>query len=137
LDTAREAARTERVRRLNTVQIPALRLAGMALVALGVLLHNAVILDSFAWLPWLRITAILLGYALLSWLVLRRFFARLTRFDLGLIHPGHPHGGLMQGSERRILTPTWAACPGTPPCGTCSSARTGESRSTRRSWRGG
>jgi hypothetical protein len=74
----------QHVAHLNMVVIPALRVFGMGLVALGVLLHNVFILGSFAWVSFLHLTSLLLGYSLLSWVLLARFYRSSARVDLGV-----------------------------------------------------
>ncbi len=79
-----ERKRIARERRLNLVVIPALRVVGMSLLAVGVLLNNAVLLGSFSWAAWVRVTAGLELYALVSWLLLWALRSRLRPVDLGL-----------------------------------------------------
>ncbi len=74
-----------RARRLNLLVIPALRVVGMSLLAVGVLLNNAFLVGPFSWDAWLRVAAGLLAYALLSWLCLRALWSRLEALDLGLV----------------------------------------------------
>src|SRR5262245_6619768 len=75
----------DRRRRLNTLEIPALRLVGMILLALAVLLHNRYLLRTFSVAEWLHVTAILIGYAALAWLVLWGCWSRVRAVDLGLV----------------------------------------------------
>jgi signal transduction histidine kinase len=88
---AEEAAARERKRqrevRYHTRQIPALRLLGMALLALVALADQRYIrrADSVAWLRYDWFTAGMAVYCLGSWLVLRRFFARCTALNLGTL----------------------------------------------------
>jgi signal transduction histidine kinase len=86
LDPA-EAGRRKRARarRLNVVAVPALRVVGMSLLAVGVLLNNALVLGSFSWSAWLQVATLLEVYALLSWLCLRALWARIEAVDLGLV----------------------------------------------------
>ena len=84
LDTQlRDQRRAAAARRLHTVQIPLMRGAGFAILAVlaavqaarsGVLLADA---------AWLRLTALDLGYALVAWLALRWGWRRTGRVDLG------------------------------------------------------
>ena len=82
-----EAARrkAERTQRLNTFEVPVLRVIGMAVVAGLVLLHNAFVTGTLSWAGWLLLLAVMEAYSLLSWLVLARFSSRVRRFDLGLV----------------------------------------------------
>jgi PAS domain S-box-containing protein len=75
----------QRATHLNTVVIPALRVLGMGLVALGVVLHNVFLLGSFAWASFLPLTGLLLGYAFLSWPLLALFYRSGARVDLGVV----------------------------------------------------
>ena len=85
LDPAADAAhRAQRLRRLNTVEIPALRLVGMALLAVCVLLHNRFVLGDVALAASVGVTVFLLGYSALAWLALWRWWGRLGAVDLGL-----------------------------------------------------
>ncbi len=75
----------ERLRRLNIRQIPRLRLAGFALLALGVLVHNLAFdgrVDAGAFSTYLLVT---MAYALASWFVLDRFYAPSGRVDLAFV----------------------------------------------------
>ena len=74
----------QRAYRLHVLDIPRLRVLGCALLFFGVLAHNTWLtppLDrtSTGWLA-----AVLMGYSLLSWAALYRFFERITLFDLGV-----------------------------------------------------
>jgi len=80
-----ERSRAERAWQLNVVQVPVLRLVGLAMVALGVFLHNRFVLGTPAWPEALRFTAIAGTYALASWLVLYRWYARVRAVDLGVV----------------------------------------------------
>jgi two-component system, cell cycle sensor histidine kinase and response regulator CckA len=73
----------ERRRRLNVVDYPAARLAGNCLVLLAVLLHNLFLLRAFSWPAFVLVSLGLIGYSLLSWLVLYLLYARVHRIDLG------------------------------------------------------
>ncbi len=86
LDPGADALRREaRLRRLNTVEIPTLRLVGMLLLALAMLLHNRFVLGAFSPAEWLQVTAFVTGYAALSWLVLWGWWGRVGAVDLGLV----------------------------------------------------
>lgn len=68
---------------LNVFEIPAMRLTGFFLVALCVALHNRFLLHEFSWPAQLRFTFFALAYCLASWLVLRLFYKRAERVNLG------------------------------------------------------
>jgi signal transduction histidine kinase len=68
----------------NTRQVPALRLLGTVLLGLMVIVHNAVVpAPSGTRFPAAPFVVAMLGYCGLSWLILRRGYARVRRFDLG------------------------------------------------------
>ena len=80
-----ERRKRERIVRLNTITVPALRGVGFALLSLTVLLYNYSLYDSFNLPSWGRLTLLFALYCAVSFWLLRTFFARLwTRFDLGL-----------------------------------------------------
>lgn len=84
LDPARGSrTRADRDVRLNTLEIPRLRLLGFTFVAGGIALHDA-FLPLLGVLGWLVTTAALIAHCLASWLALRLLYARLRPFDLGL-----------------------------------------------------
>ncbi len=65
--------------------VPILRLLALNSVAAGVLLHNRVILQDFSWAEALRFLAVVEGYCLAAWVVLRALYGRV-RVDLpGLV----------------------------------------------------
>lgn len=89
LGPAEAAARKARRRLyLNTVEIPRLRAFGTVLLAVGALVHDRFLLDDFQWHTWLTIVAILGAYAVVSWLALSRFYARVHAFDLSVLFLG-------------------------------------------------
>jgi signal transduction histidine kinase len=75
--------KTQRDRRLHTVQIPLLRLVGFSFFALGVGLHNWLILGEVSWPVVIRFAIVLLVYSLLARVLLRCLYARTGRFHLG------------------------------------------------------
>lgn len=80
---ARDAERARRLAALHLVEIPRIRIAGCALLALAVLLHNRLVFGSAgAWLPF---AGALMSYALAAALLLRVLHGRLTRFDPSII----------------------------------------------------
>jgi len=83
----REAERSRAARdvRLNTIEVPRLRLLGFTFVAVGVALHDAFVLPRLGLWGSLVAAAVFEAYCVLSWLALRRFYARLRPFDLGLV----------------------------------------------------
>jgi two-component system, sensor histidine kinase and response regulator len=75
--------KARRSREANTLSIPFLRVVGSVILALAAYLHNRFLLGDFSMSRWLTLTAILLGHALLSWILLLLFFNRVKRFNLG------------------------------------------------------
>lgn len=76
----------ERIIRLNTVTVPRLRVAGFTLIAIAMLLHNALLLQEHSWTAWGRVSAALAVYCAATWYVLHLFYADLRRyFDLGVV----------------------------------------------------
>ncbi len=69
---------------LNVIQMPRLRLLGFLLLLFLAFLHNQILLKSFSWPLFMLLSAILLGYTFLSWVLLALFFRRVKRFDLGV-----------------------------------------------------
>src|SRR3954466_5126977 len=59
--------------RLDVDQIARTRLIGMAMLSLTVLAHDRFILGPFSASGFATIAGALVGYALLAWIVLRRF----------------------------------------------------------------
>ncbi len=60
-----------------------LRLLGFILLSVLVFLHNKFILGSFSWSGFFGITAAMLIYAVVSWLILHLFYERVKIFNLG------------------------------------------------------
>ena len=86
LDTDELARRrTAHARRLHTVQIPAVRAAGFAILCVIAVMQDVrlgVPLNS----PWLAtLLATNVAYAVFSWLALRAFYGRTGAVDLGLV----------------------------------------------------
>lgn len=80
-----ESVRQEKLKRyrwLNTVQIPALRAVGMVLLALVVWLYQRVVPDT-PQVSW--VGPFIVSYALLSWGLLRMFFGRTGKLDMGFL----------------------------------------------------
>jgi len=81
-----ERRKRERVVRLNTITVPALRGAGFALLSVTVLFYNYSLYESFNLFSWSRLTLFFAGYCAASFWLLHRFFDRLwPRFDLGFL----------------------------------------------------
>jgi signal transduction histidine kinase/CheY-like chemotaxis protein len=79
------AARRSHRRRLNVRLIPALRLMGFSLIAVGVLLHNRFLLGDVDWdrfLPFVLSTSL---YLAASWILLALYYSPESRWDLGLV----------------------------------------------------
>ncbi len=72
-----------RNRRLHVEQIPVLRLVGFTFFALGVGLHNWLLLDEVSWWLVLQFAGVLVSYSLASWLLLRRVARRRDPLLLG------------------------------------------------------
>ena len=77
--------KAQRKYQLNAIQIPRLRLLGFSGICFFVLIHNVFISKSISWMLFSSFTAILIGYALLSWLVLYFLYGKLKSINLGLI----------------------------------------------------
>jgi len=77
--------REERDRRLNSIQIPALRVVGYCLTTLLVVLHNRFVVAAPSWDLVGKATAGTFLYALVSWGILYRFYGRTGRVNLGLL----------------------------------------------------
>jgi signal transduction histidine kinase len=77
-----ERRKTERIVRLNVVDIPALRLVGFCLVAVGVVLHNRFVFGITDGQAELDTIAILVGYAVGAWAALALGYRRVPRLDL-------------------------------------------------------
>lgn len=60
-----------------------MRLLGFILLSVLVFLHNKFILGSFSWSGFFGITAAMLIYAVVSWLILYLFYERVKIFNLG------------------------------------------------------
>jgi signal transduction histidine kinase len=80
-----ERRKAERIQRLNVVDIPALRLVGFCLVALGVLVHNRLVFGVTDLNPWLGVVVVLVGYAAVAWVVLAAGYRHVPRLDLALL----------------------------------------------------
>lgn len=83
--TQAEAAQAREARRLNLVEIPLLRAAGLALLAALVLLHDLFLVDTLSGRDFAVFGGVLTAYTALSWLVLVLFYGRTQRLDLGLV----------------------------------------------------
>ncbi|HEX7150420.1 MAG TPA: ATP-binding protein [Thermoanaerobaculia bacterium] len=58
---------SERKRRLSTVEIPLMRVAGSILLSLGVFLHQHYLLREPSLAPWVLVSALLAFYAAIAW----------------------------------------------------------------------
>jgi signal transduction histidine kinase/DNA-binding response OmpR family regulator len=86
LDPAEAGRRKQqRVRRFNRYQIPALRAAGFAILAVLLLLYDLVFAPAFDLRSYLRVVVELALYASLSWLVLLKLYGKVGRVDLGFV----------------------------------------------------
>ena len=77
--------KAQRKYQLNAIQIPRLRLLGFCGICFFVLIHNLFINKSISWFLFSSFTSILIGYALLSWLILYFLYDKLKSINLGLI----------------------------------------------------
>ena len=81
-----ERRKRERLVRLNTVTVPAMRAAGLALLSLTVLLYNLGVNGTVDWESWARLNLTFAVYCAISTYLLYLFFADLRRhFDLGVV----------------------------------------------------
>jgi signal transduction histidine kinase/ActR/RegA family two-component response regulator len=70
---------------LNAVLIPALRAFGLAILAFYVLLYEALLVENFSILRYSLFFSVLAGYTVSSWLVLKSFYGRTGRINLGRV----------------------------------------------------
>jgi len=73
-----------RYRKYNTLQIPALRLAGSLLLSLVIVLYQRFASDGAAGIALGWSVQLLIGYALVSWLCLSVWYGRTGRVDIAL-----------------------------------------------------
>jgi signal transduction histidine kinase/ActR/RegA family two-component response regulator len=77
--------RAANARRVHTVQLPAVRAGGFAILCVIAILQD-VRIGAPLWRPQLLLVlALNVGYAALSWVVLRFWYGRTGRVDLGLV----------------------------------------------------
>jgi signal transduction histidine kinase/ActR/RegA family two-component response regulator len=77
--------RANSARRLNTTQIPAVRAAGFAILCVIAILQDVRLGAASDRPPLALLLALNVGYAALSWAVLRAWYGRTGRLDLGLL----------------------------------------------------
>jgi PAS domain S-box-containing protein len=77
--------KAQRIHRLNVTQIPVLRLLGFCLLTICIFFHNLFLLKSFSLESFFVITAILIIYSLISWLILYLFFDKAENVDFGFL----------------------------------------------------
>ena len=77
--------RAERARRVNTVQIPAVRAAGFAILCAIAILQDLRLGAALDRPPLAVLLALNIGYAAGSWAMLRAWYGRTGRLDLGLL----------------------------------------------------
>jgi PAS domain S-box-containing protein len=80
-----ECSKTQRVYHLNVIQIPALRLLGFCLLIVCIFFHNWFLLKSFSLENFLAISSVMIGYTLISWIILYVFFDKSRHYDLGFV----------------------------------------------------
>jgi PAS domain S-box-containing protein len=80
-----ERKKAQRLYQLNVIQIPALRVLGFCLLAIGLLFHNLWLLKIFSWSVFLGIVSAVLGYSLASWIILYYLFETIKKFDIALV----------------------------------------------------
>ena len=73
-----------RERHFHVVEVPRLRLIGFLILTLLIELHSAFVPDGSDARPWL-FGAIVLGYSVASWLILRAAFDKVKRVNLGIV----------------------------------------------------
>ena len=77
--------RAANARRLNTLQLPAVRAGGFAILCVIAVMQD-VRLGTALWQPQLMwVLTLNVGYCAVSWLVLQRWYGRTGRVDLGLV----------------------------------------------------
>src|SRR5678815_2459286 len=77
--------RAESARRVNTVQIPAVRAAGFAILCVIAVLQDLRLGVAVDRPPLALLLALNIAYAALSWAALRAWYGRTGRLDLGLL----------------------------------------------------
>jgi len=77
-----ESVQARQAHRLHTVEIPRLRAAGFAMLAVLVLLHDRYLADTLSGRDFAIFALVLAAYAGLSWSILALFFARAERLGL-------------------------------------------------------
>ena len=82
-EAARHRAR--RLRHVNVVTYPTVRMIGFQLMILVLFAHNLVIYNEIAWRPMVTYVVVVELYCVLSWWALARWFDRVKAFDLGLL----------------------------------------------------
>jgi PAS domain S-box-containing protein len=80
-----EYSKTQGVYHLNVIQIPALRLLGFCLLIVCIFFHNWFLLKSFSWTNFLAISSVMIGYALISWIILYVLFDKPRHHNLGFV----------------------------------------------------
>ena len=113
---AASMARGQRFRRFQTVDVPRLRMIGMALNAAGVLLHNYFVAHQASLHDTLLFPSVLLGYAVFSWLIIRLLWTRVTWFDIGDLFlvvdvVAFAFVVYISGADRSFLWPVFLARP--------------------------
>lgn len=78
-----EHLKAARDRRLHAEQIPRLRLIGFTFFAIGVGLHNWLILEDVSWPTIFRFAAVLVAYSLATRLVVQRLYGRTGPIHIG------------------------------------------------------
>jgi signal transduction histidine kinase len=79
-----QTRRRQRTWRLAAVELPLVRAVGSVLLSLAIYVNNHFLLSSRSPAPWLLATAVVGGYAVGSWLLLRIFLHRDPPRDLTL-----------------------------------------------------
>jgi len=80
-----ERQKRARARNVAIVEIPLLRLLGLALLSLGVYLNNRFLLHETSNADWLRITIILAVYCAVSWPLIALLFDRVKDVSLAFL----------------------------------------------------
>jgi signal transduction histidine kinase len=80
-----EHSKALRVRRFHVHQIPALRMAGVSILAVLLWLYDHFFVHPFDLPSYLRITIAIVLYAALTWILLLRFYDKVGRVDLSFV----------------------------------------------------
>jgi signal transduction histidine kinase/ActR/RegA family two-component response regulator len=80
-----ERAKRKRARRFHVIDVPRLRILGLAILTLLVIFHEVFSTGDTNWRLPITIGTVLIVYSLASWAVLYLFFEKVTRVNLGIL----------------------------------------------------